>query len=141
MIKKLLVTTLFGAAAFWLANFAISLTPIAAEYRTALGISYNPMLLEALAGGLIIGFSVSFILLRFHNRIPFTSPLSKSIWTSLILLALITLTLGNPKTFSNTSNPSYYFMIGTFINVIRILFLGLVIGCVCQKQKRFVDNL
>lgn len=45
-----------GGLAFWLANFAISRSPIAAEYRAALSISYFPMLLESLIGGLIIGF-------------------------------------------------------------------------------------
>ncbi len=49
-----------GAAGFWVTNFAISLTPIAAEYRAALGITYLPMLGEALLAGLIIGFGVSY---------------------------------------------------------------------------------
>ena len=48
------ILTIAGGAAFWLSNFAISRTPIAAEYRAALSISYYPMLLEALIGGLII---------------------------------------------------------------------------------------
>ncbi len=48
-----------GGSAFWVTNFAISRTPIAAEYRAALSIGYAPMLLEALAGGLIIGFCVA----------------------------------------------------------------------------------
>jgi len=53
--KDLILLTLLGGAAFWAANFAISRTPIAAEYRAALSISYYPLLLEALLGGLIIG--------------------------------------------------------------------------------------
>ena len=48
------ILTIAGGAAFWLSNFAISRTPIAAEYRAALSISYYPMLLEALIGGLVI---------------------------------------------------------------------------------------
>jgi len=49
--KKVFVLTLVGGLAFWLANFAISRTAIAAEYRAAMSISYYPMLLESLIGG------------------------------------------------------------------------------------------
>ena len=64
--KKLYKLTIAGGLGFWVANFAISRTPIAAEYRAALSISYLPMLLESLLGGLIIGFCVSYCLLRFY---------------------------------------------------------------------------
>ena len=47
--KKLYQLTFGGGVAFWAANFAISRTPIAAEYRAALSISYFPMLLEVFA--------------------------------------------------------------------------------------------
>ena len=40
--RKLFKLTIVGGAAFWATNFAISLTPIAAEYRAALSISYLP---------------------------------------------------------------------------------------------------
>ena len=63
ILKKGLMLTLAGGLAFWLANFAISRTAIAADYRAAMSISYYPMLLEALVGGLIIGLWVSFLLL------------------------------------------------------------------------------
>ena len=52
--KQLVKLTIAGGLGFWVANFAISLTPIAAEYRAALSIAYLPMLLEALVGGLVI---------------------------------------------------------------------------------------
>lgn len=58
--KKLFKLTVAGGLAFWVANFAISRTSIAAEYRTALSISYLPMIIESLIGGLIIGFCVSY---------------------------------------------------------------------------------
>ena len=48
ILKKVLVLTLVGGLAFWLANFAISRTAIAADYRAAMSISYYPMLLESL---------------------------------------------------------------------------------------------
>ena len=37
--RKALVLALVGGLGFWVANFAISLTQIAAEYRAALSIS------------------------------------------------------------------------------------------------------
>ena len=49
--RMVLVLAAVGGLAFWLVNFAISRTPIAAEYRAALSISYFPMLIEALIGG------------------------------------------------------------------------------------------
>jgi len=49
--RKALVLAIAGGLGFWVANFAISRTPIAAEYRAALSISYLPMLLESLLGG------------------------------------------------------------------------------------------
>ena len=57
-----------GGLGFWLANLAISLTPIAAAYRDALGIQYVPMLLEAALGGVVIGLFVSGALLRWPAR-------------------------------------------------------------------------
>lgn len=49
---------LAGAAAFWLANLALSATPVAAGYRSAMEIAYVPMLLEAAAGGLALAVTV-----------------------------------------------------------------------------------
>jgi hypothetical protein len=77
--RKALVLAIAGGLGFWVANFAISRTPIAAEYRAALSISYLPMLLESLLGGLIIGFCVSYFMLRFFDRIPTRNPVLKSL--------------------------------------------------------------
>lgn len=73
--RKLYKLTIVGGAAFWATNFAISLTPIAAEYRSALSISYLPMIVKSLIGGLIIGFFVSYLLLRFFDKIPAKDPI------------------------------------------------------------------
>lgn len=132
--KKAFVLTLVGGLAFWLANFAISRTGIAAEYRTAMSISYYPMLLEALVGGLIIGLWVSFLLLFFYDRIPAKDPILKSVLLSSIVLVIVTILLGGPSSFFATSNVLRYFFIGTAINVIRITALGIAIGFVCKKQ-------
>src|SRR5512137_867900 len=97
--KEVWVLTLVGGLAFWLANFGISRTAIAAEYRAAMSISYYPMLLESLIGGLIIGFWVGYPLLRFFDRIPAKDPIVKSIILSSIVLVIITILLGGPSSF------------------------------------------
>ena len=66
--RKVLLLAIVGGLAFWVTNFAISRTPIAAEYRAALSISYLPMIVESLIGGLIVGFCVSYFLLRFFEK-------------------------------------------------------------------------
>ena len=118
-----------GGLGFWVANFAISLTPIAAEYRAALSISYLPMLLEALLGGLIIGFCVSYSLLRFFDRIPTRNPILKSVLLSIIALLIVTMLIEVPaKLLTTTSDALRYFLIGAVFNGLRILALGVVIG-------------
>ena len=77
--REMTILTVAGGLGFWMTNFAISLTPIAAEYRAALSIPYLPMLLEALIGGLLIGFCVSYFLLRFFDKLPTKSPILKSV--------------------------------------------------------------
>ena len=62
---RLRAPVLAGAAAFWLANLTISVTPVAAAYRSALGIAYLPMLLEAAVGGLVLSVAVAFPLVRY----------------------------------------------------------------------------
>ncbi len=134
ILKKTFVLAVVGGLAFWLANFAISRTPIAAEYRAALSISYIPMLLEALFGGLIIGLWVSYLLLRFFDRIPAKDPILKSVILSSIVMVIITILLGNPSSFSATGNVLWYFIIGTTFNLIRFLALGVAIGYGCKRQ-------
>jgi len=136
ILKKLLVLTLVGGLAFWLSNFAISRTAIAAEYRAAMSISYNPMLLESLIGGLIIGLWVSFFLLRFYNRIPGKNPIGKSVLISSLVLVIVTVTLGGPSSFFATSDLLRYFIIGTVFNVIRITALGITIGYAYKMLHR-----
>jgi len=136
ILKKVLAPTLVGGFAFWLANFAISRTGIAAEYREAMSISYYPMLLEALIGGLVIGLWVSFFLMLFYDRIPGKNPIVKSVLLSSIVLVIVTITLGGPSSFFATSNVTRYFIIGTVFNLIRITALGIAIGFVCKRVKR-----
>jgi hypothetical protein len=137
--KKAFVLTLVGGLAFWLANFGISRTPIAAEYRAAMSISYYPMLLESLIAGLIIGFWVSYPLLRFFDRIPAKDPISKSVILSSIVLIIVTILLGAPSSFFATNNILRYFIIGTAFNVIRIFALGITIGYVYKRQYKRIN--
>jgi hypothetical protein len=134
--KQLAKLTIAGGLGFWVANFAISLTPIAAEYRAALSIAYLPMLLEALVGGLIIGFCVSYCLLRFFGRIPTTNPILKSVLVSFIALISVTLLIEVPaKLLMPTSDALRYFLIGALFNVLRILALGIGIGYLYDRIK------
>lgn len=139
--KKAFVLTVVGGLAFWLSNFAISRTPIAAEYRAAMSISYYPMLLESLIGGLIIGLWVSYLLLRFFDRIPVKDPILKSVILSSVVLVIVTILLGGPSSFYATNNVLRYFIIGTVFNVIRILSLGIAIGYVCKRRYTGINPL
>jgi NhaP-type Na+/H+ and K+/H+ antiporter len=131
--KKLYKLTIGGGAAFWTANFAISLTPIAAEYRAALSISYFPMLLESLFGGLIVGFCVSYLLLRFFDKIPTKTPILKSVILSFIVLIIVTILIGGPSSFLATRDVLRYFLIGTIFNLLRFFALGIGIGQLYDK--------
>jgi hypothetical protein len=66
--------TIAGATAFWIANVLISLTPVAADYRSALSTHYVPMLVEAALRGLLITTCLSWLLLTFPDRIPGRTP-------------------------------------------------------------------
>ena len=73
--KKLLMLAAAGGAAFWITDFVIAVSPITEEYKAAFSISSLPVaLVEALAGGLMIGCCVSYFLLRFFDNIPTKTP-------------------------------------------------------------------
>lgn len=131
--KRTSMLTIGGALGFWLANFAISLTPIAAEYRAALGIIYVPMLLQAMLGGLIIGFCVGYCLLRYYDRIPTTSPILKSGMLSFIALIVAIVFIEVPAFLTTTDDALRYFLIATAFNTVRILALGVVVGYLCGR--------
>jgi NhaP-type Na+/H+ or K+/H+ antiporter len=87
------------------------------------------MLLESLLGGLIIGFCVSYFLLRFFDKIPTKNPILKSVILSFILLIIVTILIEVPASFlTTTADALRYFLIGAIFNVLRILALGIVIG-------------
>jgi uncharacterized protein YacL len=130
--KKLLMLAAEGGAAFWIIDFVISGSPIAAEYKAAFSISSLPVaLVEALAGGLVIAFCVSFFLLRFFDRIPGKKPIFKALILSFFVMVMIEVisALGNP------AHASVYLLLDTGMNAPRFLALGLVIGYLFDKQK------
>src|SRR3989337_69932 len=106
--KKLYKLTGAGGAAFWITDFVISVSPIAAEYRAAFSISYLPMaLVEALVGGLMIGCCVSYFLLRFFDKIPTKNPILKALILSFVAVVVIEVV----STFGNPSNAYVYLLI------------------------------
>ena len=123
--KKLCALTVAGGVAFWITDFAMSVSPIASEYRAAFAVSDLPMaLVEALVGGLIIGCCVSYSLLRFFDKIPTKTPIPKALILSFVALVIIEVL----STLINPSNASVYLLIDTGMNVPRFLVLGMVIG-------------
>jgi uncharacterized membrane-anchored protein len=130
--KKLLVLAASGGAAFWITDFIIAVSPITAQYQAAFSISSLPVaLVEALAGGLAIACCVSFILLRFFDRIPGKKPIFKALILGLGAMVII----GVLSTLGDPSHASVYLLLDTGMNVPRFLALGLVIGYVFDKQE------
>ena len=128
--KKLIKLTVAGGLAFWIVDFAVSLSPISAEYMAAFSISYLPLaLVEALVGGLVIAFCASYFLLRFFNKIPTKHPILKSLILSFVALVVIEVL----STFGNPSNAYVYLLVDTVMNIPRILALGIVIGYLYKK--------
>lgn len=125
-----------GGVGFWLANFAISLTPLAAEYRAALNIPYVPMLVEALFGGLILGFCVAYSLGRVASSITTKNPILASVLLSLVAFTVVTLLIEVPaKIFMPGGDSLRYFLIATLFNAVRILALGAVIGVLYGRGR------
>jgi hypothetical protein len=128
--KKLYKLTGAGGAAFWITDFILSVSPIAAEYKAAFSISNLPTaLVEALVGGLMIGCCVSYFLLRFFDKIPTKKTILKALILSFAAMFMIEIlsTLGNP------SNASVYLLIDTGMNVPRFFALGIVVGHLYDK--------
>ena len=133
--RKVVILAVVGGLAFWAITIAISLLPIAAEYRAAESISNIQMVwVGSLPAGMIIGCLVSFSLLRFFDKIPTKHPILKSVILSFIALVIATILLEVPSHFlTPNSDPMRYFLIGALFNVLRILALGIVIGYLYKR--------
>ena len=92
------------------------------------------MLLQALLGGLILGFCVGYFLLRFFDKVPAKTPILKSATLSFIALVIVTMLIEVPAKFLTTTSDAWrYFLIGAVFNGLRILALGAVIGYLCGR--------
>jgi hypothetical protein len=132
--KKLCKLTIAGGVAFWAITIATSLLPIAAEFRAAFSISYIPMILvESLVGGLIIGFFVSYSLLRYFDRIPTKNPILKSLILSIVALTIAIVMVQGASSLLRPSDALRYFLIGAALNVPRFLSLGVIIGYLYER--------
>ena len=128
--KKLIKLTAAGGLTFWIVDFAISLSPISAEYMAAFSISYLPLaLVTAFIGGLVIACFVSFFLLRFFNKIPTNDPILKALILSFAAIVVIEVL----STFGNPSNAYVYLLVDTVMNIPRILALGIVVGYLYKR--------
>ena len=135
------VLTLSGAAAFWLTNLAISMTPIAAAYRSALSIPYVPMLLEAAVGGLVVAGAVALLLTRFPDRVPGLGPLLKAILLAVGALVLLTVLVEVPaKLGSELAEPGHWLLVAMAFNTIRFLALGVTIGLIARGRATRRDR-
>ena len=130
--KKLFKLTIGGGMIFWATTIATSLLPIAAEYRAAYSDwSIQTVWVASLPMGMIIGFCVSYILLRYFDTIPSRNPILKSGIISFIALIIAIILIDVPLSFFGRSNSSaalYFFLIGVMFNMARFLLLGIVIG-------------
>ena len=129
--------TLAGGLAFWAANFAISLTPVAAAYRAALSIPYWPMTGAALVGGLLIAACVSGLMLACAGRIPGRSHILKATLLSLLAMGVI-------EAFSiviDADALTIFHLVGVVINVPRFLALGAMIGWLAGQGARPAEQL
>ena len=130
--KKLFKLTIGGGMVFWAVSIATSLLPIAAEYRAAYSDwSIQTVWVVSLPMGMIIGFGVSWLLLRYFDKIPSKNPMLKSGILSFIALMIAEILIDAPQSFlgmSNSSDALYYFLIGVLFNGARFLLLGITIG-------------
>ena len=135
------VVALVGAAAFWLANLAISLTPVAAAYRDALSIAYVPMLVEAAVGGLVVATVVTLPLARVPDRMPGHGPVAKAVLLAVAALVLVTVLLEVPaKLRAGVADPGHWLLVATVFNAIRILALGVAIGLAARSRTTRHDR-
>ena len=124
--RKIVVLAVVGGLAFWAISIATSLVPITADYRVARW-SAETVWVGSLPAGLLIGFLMSFVLVRFFDKIPTKNPILKSVILSIVALVIGAILLEAPASFG-TSDALFYFLFGTMLNVPRFLIVGIVIG-------------
>ena len=129
----MVILAIVGGLAFFAITFAISLLPIAAEYRAAESISnIQTVWVGGLLVGLIIGCFVSYFLLRFFDKIPTNNPILKSVILSFIPYVMVLILLGVATSLLE-GDALQVFLIGAMLNIIRFLFVGIVIGYLYKR--------
>jgi hypothetical protein len=136
--RKIVVLAVVGGLAFWATSIATSLLPIAADYRVARW-SAQTVWVGSLPAGIIIGFFVSYFLLRFFDKIPTKNPILKSVIISLIALVIMTILNLVPHSFLGQRDVLHYFLIGIMLDAPRFLFLGIVIGYLYKRLHKGSD--
>ena len=131
--KKLYTLTLGGGVVFWAATIITSLLPIAAEYRAAFSDNswkVQTVWVDSLFAGTIIGFWVSYSLLRFVRMNPTKNPIQKSMMLSFIALAIAIVLIDIPISFltPGVSDALQTFITGSIFNAVRFLLLGFAVG-------------
>jgi hypothetical protein len=136
--KKLFKLTVAGGLVFWATSIATSLLPIAAEYRAAYSDwSIQTVWVTSFFMGMIIGYCVSWFLLRYFDKIPSKNPILKSGILSFIALIIAVILIDVPQSFfmmRNSFDALYYFLIGVMFNGARFLLLGIVIGYLYNER-------
>jgi uncharacterized protein YacL len=134
--RKIVLLAVVGGLTFWGTSIITSLFPFTADYRVARW-SAETVWVGSLPAGMIIGFLVSFFLVRFFEKIPTKDPILKSVVLSFIALIIGTILLEAPASLG-TSDALYYFLFGTILNVPRFLFVGVSIGYL-YKARAFLN--
>jgi hypothetical protein len=129
--RKIVVLAVVGGLTFWAISIITSLVPFTADYRVARW-SAETVWVGSLPAGMIIGFLLSFVLVRFFDKIPTNNPILKSVILSIIALVIGAILLEAPASFG-TSDALYYFLFGTMLNVPRFLFVGVVVGYLYKR--------
>ena len=134
--KNLLILTIGGATVFWVTTIATSLLPIAAEYRAAFSNwRIQTVWIDSLFAGLIIGFGVSYFLLRSLNNLPTKKPILEGARLGFVALVIATILIDLPRTLliPGPGDSWYYFLVGLVFNVARFLLLGFVAGYLYKR--------
>ena len=132
---RLLVLTVAGGTAFWAGTLTTSLLPIAAEYRTAFSISHaRNLLIEAPVAGLLVGWCVAYLVHRFAERIPGSSPVAKAVFVSLGALVVAGLAIRGAGLLVQPTHPDLgWFAVGAALDLPRFVILGIALGLIGDR--------
>ncbi|MGB4587977.1 MAG: hypothetical protein WBI17_01920 [Clostridiaceae bacterium] len=132
--KKLYKLTIAEGIVFWVTSIVTSLLPIATKYRAAnSNWSIQTVWFGSLLAGVIFGFCVSYILLRFFLKIPTKSPIPKSLLLNSIILVIAVILIDVPMISPGKEDSFYYLFIVVMFIAARFLFLGLPVGYFYKK--------